>query len=98
MNNNAKAQVVQKGRHTKRHGHTGGAGGASVRTHASQTVTLPGGEPNPAMYFWATGMLSAFLDNAPTYLVFFNTAGGDADVLMTARASTLAAISAGVLT
>ena len=60
-------------------------------------VTHPGGEPNPAMYFWATGLLSAFLDNAPTYLVFFNTAGGDAEVLMTARASTLAAISAGAV-
>jgi Na+/H+ antiporter NhaD/arsenite permease-like protein len=25
-------------------------------------------------YFWATGILSSFLDNAPTYLVFFKTA------------------------
>ncbi len=25
-------------------------------------------------YFWATGILSAFLDNAPTYAVFFQTA------------------------
>ena len=25
-------------------------------------------------YFWATGILSSFLDNAPTYLVFFETA------------------------
>jgi len=47
------------------------------------------------MYFWATGTLSAFLDNAPTYLVFFNTAGGDAQQLMGPLASTLAAISAG---
>ena len=30
-----------------------------------------------AMYFWLTGILSGFLDNAPTYLVFFNLAGGD---------------------
>ena len=30
----------------------------------------------PAHYFWATGMLSAFLDNAPTYLTFLNTALG----------------------
>ena len=28
----------------------------------------------PAQFFWATGGLSAFLDNAPTYLVFFHTA------------------------
>ncbi|MET3448679.1 sodium:proton antiporter [Ralstonia sp. 1138] len=52
------------------------------------------GQPNNAMYFWATGLLSSFLDNAPTYLVFFNTAGGDASMLMSEGASTLAAISA----
>jgi gluconate 2-dehydrogenase len=49
------------------------------------------------MYFWATGVLSSFLDNAPTYLVFFNTAGGDPAALMTTYASTLAAISAGAV-
>lgn len=27
-------------------------------------------------YFWVTGILSSFLDNAPTYLTFFNTALG----------------------
>jgi Na+/H+ antiporter NhaD/arsenite permease-like protein len=60
-------------------------------------VTRPDGSPDPAMYFWATGVLSAFLDNAPTYLVFFNTAGGDPAVLMTTLAPTLAAISAGAV-
>jgi Na+/H+ antiporter NhaD/arsenite permease-like protein len=60
-------------------------------------VTRPDGSPDPAMYFWATGALSSFLDNAPTYLVFFNTAGGDPAVLMTAMAPTLAAISAGAV-
>lgn len=30
----------------------------------------------PLRYFWVTGGLSSFLDNAPTYLVFFNTALG----------------------
>ena len=60
-------------------------------------VTGPAGEPLPAMYFWATGMLSSFLDNAPTYLVFFNTAGGDPAALMTTYATTLAAISAGAV-
>ena len=58
-------------------------------------VTSPDGQPDPAMYFWASGLLSSFLDNAPTYLVFFNTAGGDPAVLMTSLATTLAAISAG---
>uniref|UniRef100_A0A7C4W237 Sodium:proton antiporter n=1 Tax=Desulfatirhabdium butyrativorans TaxID=340467 RepID=A0A7C4W237_9BACT len=30
----------------------------------------------PVHYFWATGTLSGFLDNAPTYLTFFSTALG----------------------
>ncbi|MGV8806061.1 MAG: sodium:proton antiporter [Polaromonas sp.] len=60
-------------------------------------VTRPDGSPDPAAYFWATGLLSSFLDNAPTYLVFFNTAGGDPQALMTTFASTLAAISAGAV-
>nr|MDP2189960.1 sodium:proton antiporter [Rhodoferax sp.] len=60
-------------------------------------VTRPDGTPDPAMYFWATGVLSSFLDNAPTYLVFFNTAGGDPQVLMNTLAPTLAAISAGAV-
>ncbi len=58
-------------------------------------VTRADGQPYPAMYFWASGVLSSFLDNAPTYLVFFNTAGGNPQVLMTSMATTLAAISAG---
>lgn len=58
-------------------------------------VTHANGTPRDAVYFWATGLLSGFLDNAPTYLVFFNTASGDARLLMTDYASTLLAISAG---
>ena len=30
----------------------------------------------PLHYFWVTGVLSSFLDNAPTYLTFYNTALG----------------------
>ncbi|MFN2428248.1 MAG: sodium:proton antiporter, partial [Candidatus Binatia bacterium] len=60
-------------------------------------VSGPGGEPNNAAYFWLTGILSSFLDNAPTYLVFFNTAGGDPAHLMTDMAPTLMAISAGAV-
>ncbi|MCY7389526.1 MAG: sodium:proton antiporter [Burkholderiales bacterium] len=60
-------------------------------------VTGPGGEPNNAMYFWLTGALSSFLDNAPTYLVFFNLAGGDPKVLMTTLSTTLLAISCGAV-
>ena len=66
--------------------------GAVVRA-----VTNADGSPNPAMYFWATGILSGFLDNAPTYLVFFNTAGGDPVQLMGPLANVLAAISAGAV-
>lgn len=60
-------------------------------------VTRPDGMPDPAMYFWASGLLSSFLDNAPTYLVFFNTAGGNPDALMTTLAPTLMAFSAGAV-
>ncbi|MFM8799624.1 MAG: sodium:proton antiporter, partial [Tagaea sp.] len=60
-------------------------------------VTRPDGTPDPTMYFWLTGALSSFLDNAPTYLVFFNTAGGDPAQLMGPLAGTLAAISAGAV-
>ena len=59
-------------------------------------VTNADGTHNNAMFFWLTGALSSFLDNAPTYLVFFNTAGGDAQVLMN-EGNTLAAISAGAV-
>jgi Na+/H+ antiporter NhaD/arsenite permease-like protein len=55
------------------------------------------GQPVNIMYFWLTGALSSFLDNAPTYLVFFNTAGGDAQHLMGPMAQTLTAISAGAV-
>lgn len=55
------------------------------------------GHPINAMYFWMTGLLSAFLDNAPTYLVFFNMAGGDPEVLMTGMHNTLLAISMGAV-
>jgi Na+/H+ antiporter NhaD/arsenite permease-like protein len=54
------------------------------------------GAPLDPMYFWLTGTLSSFLDNAPTYLVFFNTAGGDPQHLMRSG-TTLMAISAGAV-
>ena len=53
--------------------------------------------PINMMYFWYTGILSSFLDNAPTYLVFFNTAGGDPLTLMGELKNTLLAISAGAV-
>lgn len=60
-------------------------------------VTNADGSTNHAAYFWLSGGLSSFLDNAPTYLVFFQLAGGDAQTLMTAKAATLAAISSGAV-
>ena len=55
------------------------------------------GTANNAAYFWMSGILSSFLDNAPTYLVFFELAGGDAVKLMGDGALTLAAISCGAV-
>ena len=52
---------------------------------------------NNTSYFWVTGILSGFLDNAPTYLVFFNSAGGDAYSLMKEIPITLKAISCGAV-
>jgi len=62
-----------------------------------QAVTAHDGTPHEAAYFWLTGGLSAFLDNAPTYLVFFELAGGDPQQLMGPLAGTLAAISMGAV-
>ncbi len=62
-----------------------------------QLITAKDGSPHDAAYFWLTGALSAFLDNAPTYLVFFELAGGDANALMGPLATTLAAISMGAV-
>jgi Na+/H+ antiporter NhaD/arsenite permease-like protein len=49
----------------------------------------------PFWYFWFVSPFSAFLDNAPTYVVFFKMAGGNVVSLMTEHANTLMAISAG---
>ncbi len=56
------------------------------------------------MYFWLAGALSSFLDNAPTYLVFFELAAAPApagtsaaNYMMTTLPLTLTAISCGAL-
>ena len=71
------------------------AGTAGPFAAVANAVTGPDGQPLPWAYFWFSGALSSFLDNAPTYLVFFNLAGGDPALLMTTLATTLAAVSAG---
>ena len=43
-----------------------------LRAHGHQL-----GVTHPWQYFWLTGSLSAFLDNAPTYLAFATLAAGD---------------------
>ncbi|CAB1055619.1 Putative transmembrane protein [Olavius sp. associated proteobacterium Delta 1] len=68
---------------------------------------LVNGVTQPFHYFWVTGSLSSFLDNAPTYLTFFNTALGSfytglteaeaVPLLMTENAVYLKAISAGAV-
>jgi Na+/H+ antiporter NhaD/arsenite permease-like protein len=57
----------------------------------------PGDEPSPLAYFWATGLLSGVLDNAPTYLLFFHIAGGDAGTLTGPLERTLLGISCGAV-
>jgi Na+/H+ antiporter NhaD/arsenite permease-like protein len=61
------------------------------------TLIRSSGVPEEIGYFWLAGILSAFLDNAPTYLVFFELAGGDANLLMDKLAPTLAAVSMGAV-
>lgn len=73
------------------------AGEAGAFAGIVHLVNDTAGHPRDEMYFWITGVLSSFLDNAPTYLVFFNLAGGDAQQLTTSGATTLAAISAGAV-
>lgn len=57
------------------------------------------GITEPWQYFWLTGSLSAFLDNAPTYLTFAVLAAGPNDVgwLMANKPLILAAISCGAV-
>ena len=72
----------------------GQAGAFAFLLHA---VTAYDGSPHEAAYFWLTGLLSAFLDNTPTYVVFFELAGGDPKALMGPLAGTLASISMGAV-
>jgi Na+/H+ antiporter NhaD/arsenite permease-like protein len=60
-------------------------------------VTRSDGTPDNTAYFWTSGLLSGVLDNAPTYLAFFNLAGGNAAQLSGPMAPTLMAISLGAV-
>ena len=74
-----------------------GAGTEGSFASLFSAVTSTDGTPNEVAYFWLTGILSAFLDNVPTYLVFFELAGGDPNHLMGPAAGTLAPISMGAV-
>ena len=69
--------------------------GATGYFHPLVSLLQQQGNPDNPRYFWLSGVLSSFLDNAPTYLVFFNLAGGDAQLLMHQFDATLLAISMG---
>ena len=73
------------------------AGREGARAGLLALVSRPDGTPVDAAYFWLTGALSSFLDNAPTYLIFFDLAGGDPATLMGPLARTLTAVSAGAV-
>jgi len=80
------------------------AGQKGVMGAIINLVTDTADNPVNTMYFWLTGLLSSFLDNAPTYLVFFNIAGSSApenmeiaDYLMYGIPDTLMAISLGAV-
>ncbi len=59
------------------------------------------GIDTPMEFFWITGILSSFLDNAPTYVVFFETAKtisvGDPTAVAGVRETFLVAISLGAV-
>jgi Na+/H+ antiporter NhaD/arsenite permease-like protein len=73
------------------------AGRSGAFSWLVSVVSERDGSPHEVAYFWLTGLLSAFLDNVPTYLVFFQLAGGDARELMGPLAGTLASISMGAV-
>jgi Na+/H+ antiporter NhaD/arsenite permease-like protein len=71
--------------------------GADGPLAAMPWLGIGSGQPWPFAYFWLAGMLSAFLDNAPTYLVFFEMAEIRPLAMMASQTATLTAISAGAV-
>lgn len=59
------------------------------------TLSRAGLPESAALWFWVSGMSSAFLDSAPTYLMFFEAAGGDAARLIAPPATLLTSFAAG---
>jgi Na+/H+ antiporter NhaD/arsenite permease-like protein len=73
------------------------AGRAGALGGIVELLVDPAGQPMNVRVFWTTGLLSAVLDNAPTYLVFYNMAGGNAAALMGPLRDTLLALSMGAV-
>jgi len=55
------------------------AGESGAMGELIRSLSNADGSPANGMYYWASGMLSAFLDSAPAYLVFFNIAAAPAE-------------------
>lgn len=70
------------------------AGPAGPLAGFLRLATQADGMPSAPAYFWLTGLLAAFLDNAPTYLLFFRQAGIDVAGLDGGAGHVLRAISA----
>ena len=56
-------------------------------------IDISNGNDGSIIYFWLCSIASAFLDNAPSYLLFFNMAGGNPEELMNIYPKVLKAIS-----
>lgn len=56
-------------------------------------IDMSNGGDGSIVYFWLCSLASSFLDNAPSYLLFFNMAGGNPEELMYVYPKVLTAIS-----
>ena len=74
-----------------------GAGRDGALAFLIATVSHADGTPWNFAYFWITGFLSCWLDNVPTYMVYFFVAGADPVKLMGELSQTLVALSVGTV-
>ncbi|SEO71793.1 sodium:proton antiporter [Denitrobacterium detoxificans] len=65
---------------------------ALLRTNGSSL-----GVDSPLAFFWSTGLLSSFLDNSPTYVVFLTTAGAIGSNAANAVATTVGSVDPRIL-
>ena len=56
-------------------------------------IDMSKGNDGSSVYFWLCSLSSSFLDNAPSYLLFFNMVGGNPQELMYVYPNVLKAIS-----